>query len=75
MCTLRSLGSLFCYVIKDKQLQKSLNLSARGIASPPWGQKLHERKSRNCHDDECNCLCQPTMVMAGLILLIVCVCQ
>jgi len=37
-CTLRS-----PYVIKGKQLQKSLNLSARGIAPPPGGQKLHEQ--------------------------------
>jgi len=43
LCTLRSPGSLFCNVIKGKQLQKSLNLSGRGgegVAPTPWGQKL-----------------------------------
>jgi len=28
-------GSLFCYVIKSKQLQKSLNIEARGLHQPP----------------------------------------
>ena len=45
-CTfLRSLGSLFCYIIKGKQLQKSLNLSSRrpeitwagGLSTVAWG--------------------------------------
>ena len=29
-CILKSSGSLFCYVLKIKQLQKSLSLAARG---------------------------------------------
>ena len=40
--TLRSPGSLFCYVVKGKQLHKSLNLhAARGVAStPPVGPEI-----------------------------------
>ena len=41
-----SLDSLFCYLVKGKQLQKSLNLTARRVASTPLdGQKLHEQRS------------------------------
>jgi len=28
-------GSLFCYVIKSKQQQKSLNIAAKGLHQPP----------------------------------------
>jgi len=36
-CTFRSPGSLFCYVIKSKQLQKSLSLAANGMRQPHGG--------------------------------------
>ena len=39
-CTSRSPGSLFCYVIEGKQLQNSLNLTARGVAPTPWGPEI-----------------------------------
>jgi len=39
-CTLRSPASLFCCVIKGKQLQKSLNLAAKGVAPTPWEPKI-----------------------------------
>ena len=43
LCTLRSPGSLFCYVIRDKQLQKSRNRAVSGLRQPCVGQKLHEQ--------------------------------
>ena len=44
-CSLMYPGSLFCYDIKNKQLQlqKALNLTVRGYANPPRGQELHEQ--------------------------------
>jgi len=33
---LRSRDSLFCCVVKGKQLQKYLNLAARGLCQPSW---------------------------------------
>jgi len=35
-------AALNCYVFLGKQLQKSLNLAAKGLCQPPGGQKLHE---------------------------------
>ena len=41
-CSLRSPGSLFCYVVRGKQLQKSLNLAAteRELCQPPGAPKI-----------------------------------
>ena len=36
-CALRSPGSLFCWVIKGKQLQKRLDLAAKRVAPTPLG--------------------------------------
>jgi len=39
-CSLRSPGSLFCYIIKGKQLHKSFNLAAGGLRQPPWRARI-----------------------------------
>ena len=37
-------GSLLCHIIKGKQLQKSLNLTAKRLCQPPWrAKKLHKQ--------------------------------
>ena len=52
-CTSRSPGILFCYVIEGKQLQNSLNLTARGVAPTPWGARNYmNRGSYQLHQHE-----------------------